>query len=62
MDKSDDIRANAFGRDDGKGRTSRLCLWNYAGDDVTGVVARFVLCAICTKYTTYSGKIGANLS
>ena len=40
METSEDIKNHAYGRGDGKGRQSKLCVWNYAGNDVTGVVAR----------------------
>ena len=40
METSEDIKNHAYGRNDGKGRQSRLCVWNYAGNDVTGVVSR----------------------
>ena len=41
IETSEDIKNHAYGRNDGKGRQSRLCVWNYAGNDVTGVVARY---------------------
>ncbi len=37
---SEDIARHSYGRADGQGRSSRLCIWNYAGDDVLGVAAR----------------------
>ena len=40
METSEDIKNHAYGRNDGKGRQSKLCIWNFAGNDVTGVVAR----------------------
>eukprot|EP00095_Tigriopus_kingsejongensis_P008453 maker-scaffold18_size714446-snap-gene-1.19 protein:Tk08453 transcript:maker-scaffold18_size714446-snap-gene-1.19-mRNA-1 annotation:"hypothetical protein BRAFLDRAFT_71485" len=40
VETSADIQKNAFGRKDIHGRLSKLSLWNYAGNDVTGVVAR----------------------
>lgn len=40
MENSEDIKRHAYGRNDGKGRQSKLCIWNFAGNDVTGVVAR----------------------
>ena len=40
MENSEDIKSHAYGRNDGKGRQSKLCIWNFAGNDVTGVVAR----------------------
>ena len=42
VEASEDIKNNAYGRNDGKGRQSRLCIWNYAGNDLTGVVARYL--------------------
>lgn len=36
----EDIKKFSYGRDDGPGRIAKLCIWNYPGDDVTGVVAR----------------------
>ena len=35
-----DISKNAYGRSDGNNRISKLCLWNKAGDDLSGLVAR----------------------
>lgn len=40
MEQSKDIKKFAHGRSDGTGKQSKLCLWNYAGDDVCGIVAR----------------------
>ncbi len=40
-EQSVDIRENSYGRKDGQGRESRLCIWNYAGDDVIGVAIRW---------------------
>jgi len=40
MEESKDIPKFAIGRSDGQGATSKLCVWNKAGDDVCGVVAR----------------------
>lgn len=34
------IEKYAYGRDDGMGRRTRLCLWNHPGKDVTGMIAR----------------------
>jgi ectoine hydroxylase-related dioxygenase (phytanoyl-CoA dioxygenase family) len=36
----DKIERYAYGRDDGMGRRTRLCLWNHPGKDVTGMIAR----------------------
>ena len=35
-----DITKYGYEVDDGKGRKSRLCLWNHPGDDITGTVVR----------------------
>ena len=35
------IQKNAYGRSDGNDRISKLSLWNYAGDDLSGIVARY---------------------
>ena len=42
MEESEDIKRYAYGRNDSLGRQSKMCIWNYAGNDVTGVVARYV--------------------
>ena len=41
LENSEDIRNNIQERSDGDGAISKLCLWNYAGNDVTGVMARY---------------------
>ena len=38
-----DIKRNAYGRSDGNNRTSKLCIWNKAGDDLSGIVARYTV-------------------
>ena len=38
---NEDIKKYSYGRDDGTGRVAKICLWNYPGNDVTGVVARY---------------------
>jgi len=40
LEQSKDIKKNAYGKVDGQGRQSKMTLWNYAGNDVTGVLAR----------------------
>jgi hypothetical protein len=40
MEQSKPIKENAYGKSDGMERFSRMCLWNVAGDDISGVVAR----------------------
>ena len=41
MEMSKDIHKHSYGREDGMGRKSNLSLWNVAGDDVPGMVARY---------------------
>ena len=41
MEMSKDIHKHSYGREDGMGRKSNLSLWNVAGDDVAGIVARY---------------------
>ena len=41
MEMSKDIHEHSYGREDGMGRKSNLSLWNVAGDDVAGIVARY---------------------
>ena len=41
MEMSKDIHKHSYGREDGMGRKSNLSLWNIAGDDVPGMVARY---------------------
>ena len=36
-----DIQKHAYGRSDGNNRMSKLCIWNKAGDDLSGIVARY---------------------
>ena len=36
----EDIQKHAYGRSDGNNRMSKLCIWNKAGDDLSGIVAR----------------------
>ena len=40
IETDEDIKRYSYGRDDGTGRIAKLCIWNYPGNDVTGVVAR----------------------
>lgn len=40
MESSKDIQNKAYGRADGQGRQSKLALWNHAGNDVAGLIAR----------------------
>ena len=41
MEMCKDIHKHSYGREDGMGRKSNLSLWNIAGDDVPGMVARY---------------------
>ncbi len=41
MEQSKSIEKHAYGRSDGMSRVSRMCVWNKAGDDIAGVVARY---------------------
>ena len=66
METSEDIKNHAYGRNDGKGRQSRLCVWNYAGNDVTGVVARYsptmsLLCNVITQKFIPNNKHKKNI-
>jgi len=40
MEENPDIRKHAYGRSDGQGAQSKLCIWNTPGDDVVGLAAR----------------------
>ena len=40
LEASEDIQKHAYGRSDGMGAASKLAIWNMAGDDVSGLVAR----------------------
>ncbi len=34
------IMKYSYGRDDGEGRKTKVCLWNQPGNDITGIIAR----------------------
>ena len=40
LESDDGMLQHSFGRGDGHGRSSRLCLWNHPGNDITGMVGR----------------------
>ena len=40
MENENGIIQHSYGRDDGKGRKTRITLWDVPGNDVTGVLAR----------------------
>ena len=42
MEESREIQDKAYGRSDGKGRRTKVTLWNRATDDLAGVVARYI--------------------
>lgn len=42
LEREDGILQYSYGREDGHGRSSRMCLWNQSGDDLTGMVGRCV--------------------
>ena len=46
IEQDDEIAKHSYGRDDGHGRYSRMCLWNHPGEDITGMVGR------CEKVVT----------
>ena len=41
VENDSDIANYAYEVDDGKGRKSRLCIWNHPGDDISGRIIRF---------------------
>ena len=43
MEESREMQNKSYGRSDGKGRRTKVTLWNRAVDDVAGVVARLAL-------------------
>ena len=40
LEREDGILQYSYGRGDGHGRVSRMCLWNQPGNDLTGMVGR----------------------
>jgi hypothetical protein len=43
LELSQSIQGHSYGRSDGMERFSRMCVWSYATDDVSGVVARYTI-------------------
>ena len=43
VENDPDIARYAYEVDDGKGRKSRLCIWNHPGDDISGRIIRFIV-------------------
>ena len=41
VENDSDIARYAYEVADGKGRKSRLCIWNHPGDDISGRMIRF---------------------
>ena len=41
MEANSEIQNKAYGRSDGKGRRTKVTLWNRATDDLAGVVSRY---------------------
>ena len=35
LEEDGEIMKHSYGRDDGHGRYSRMCLWNHPGEDIT---------------------------
>ena len=42
VENDSDIARYAYEVADGKGRKSRLCIWNHPGDDISGRIIRFI--------------------
>ena len=42
VENDSDIARYAYEVDDGKGRKSRLCIWNHPGNDISGRIIRFI--------------------
>ena len=40
VETDENIKKHAYGRSDGNNKISKMCLWNYAGDDLTGILTR----------------------
>ena len=40
VEESEDIKKHSYGREDSKGRLSKLCIWNLAGNDILGMAIR----------------------
>ena len=41
MEIDEGIKTHIYGKKDEEGRVAKLCIWNYPGNDVAGVVARY---------------------
>ena len=51
LEQDEEIARHSYGRDDGHGRTSRMCLWHHPGEDITGMVDR------CEKVVNTMGDL-----
>ena len=40
LEHDEGIKKHSYGRDDGEGGRTKVCLWNQPGDDTTGIIAR----------------------
>ena len=40
LEHDEGIMKHSYGRDDGEGGRTKVCLWNQPGDDITGIIAR----------------------
>ncbi|XP_064391230.1 L-proline trans-4-hydroxylase-like [Halichondria panicea] len=40
LEKDDGVVKHSYTVDDGHGRSSRMCLWNHPGNDITGMIGR----------------------
>ena len=40
VETDENIQKHAYGRFDGNNKISKMCLWNYAGNDLTGILTR----------------------
>ena len=42
LETNTEIGQHVHGRSDGQDRKINMCLWNHAGNDLTGVIARYI--------------------
>ena len=43
FEQNEKIKTYACGRSDGNHRVSKVCIWNKAGNDLSGIVSRYYL-------------------
>lgn len=53
IEVSQEIVDHSFGRVDIEGRTSRMSMWSYAGDDVLGLISRFMQFIQCNLHKPF---------